>query len=116
MKEGNLKKPHREATLGLVMSKILLEGPIRKDRSSYFLSLRRTYLDWLIRPFIPKDEQTSYYALDLNLKVNHQFSDRDRCFFSGYFGDDKLSEKVAETYHDNAFPILPRHTPHIAFM
>ena len=103
MKEGNLKKPHREATLGLVMSKILLEGPIRKDRSSYFITLRRTYLDWLIRPFIPKDEQTSYYALDLNLKVNHQFSDRDRCFFSGYFGDDKLSEKVAETYHDNSF-------------
>ncbi len=94
MKEGNLKEFHGEGSVGLIASKLTLEGPIWKDKTSFLVSGRRTYIDLLTRPLIKAQteggETAGYYFYDLNAKVNHTFSDRDRLYLSAYTGDDKF--------------------------
>ncbi|MDR2814395.1 MAG: TonB-dependent receptor [Prevotellaceae bacterium] len=98
MKEGNMQQFHSEGAIGLVSSKLTVEGPIVKDRTSFIVSGRRTYIDLLARPFIKamnseSDEQVmpGYYFYDLTAKVNHRISSRDRIYLSAYMGDDKFS-------------------------
>lgn len=86
--DGDMKQYHGTASLGLLTSKIHLEGPIWKDRTAFNVSVRRTYLDWLARPFLDKDKKYGYYFYDVNAKVNHKFSDRSRFFLSFYKGKD----------------------------
>ncbi len=91
MKEGNSKAFHGQGGIGLISSRLTLEGPIVKDRSSFIISGRRTYIDVLTRPFINKGSQISgsgYYFYDLNAKANYRISDKDRVYLSGYFGRD----------------------------
>jgi TonB dependent receptor/CarboxypepD_reg-like domain/TonB-dependent Receptor Plug Domain len=91
MKEGNMKKYEVEGGLGLIASRISIQGPIRKDKASFIVSARRTYLDVLTKPFISKKSDfygSGYYFYDLNAKVNYKFSDKDRLYLSGYFGRD----------------------------
>nr|WKN35849.1 TonB-dependent receptor [Tunicatimonas sp. TK19036] len=94
MKEGNTKKFQGEGSIGIVASKLTLEGPIVNDKTSFIISGRRTYIDLLARPLIKAqtdgDETVGYYFYDLNAKVNHRFSDRDRLFLSAYLGDDRF--------------------------
>ncbi len=90
MKEGNMKEFHAEGGIGLIASRLTLEGPIKKDKSSFILSARRTYIDALVRPFAPKLKNTGYYFYDLNLKANYILSDKDRVYLSGYMGVDKF--------------------------
>lgn len=100
MKEGNNKKLSFEGGIGLISSRFTLEGPIRKDKSSFLISGRRTYAFDLAQPFIKKTDfaGTNYNFYDLNLKWNYIFSRKDRLFVSGYFGRDVFvynSEKSA---------------------
>lgn len=92
MKEGNSKKIRGEGGIGLIATRLTLEGPIIKDKTSFMVSGRRTYIDALTRPIIrassPTGNDGGYYFYDLNAKVNHKFSDRSRLFLSGYFGRD----------------------------
>lgn len=91
MKEGNYQKFHMEGGLGLISSRLTLQGPIKKDTSSFIVSARRTYIDVLMKPFIPEDNAfngSGYYFYDLNAKVNYRFSDKDRLYLSGYLGND----------------------------
>jgi len=91
MKEGNEKGFHGQGGIGLIASRLTLEGPIVKDRSSFIVSGRRTYIDVLTKPFVNKNGAFSgsgYYFYDLNAKANYRFSDKDRVFLSGYFGRD----------------------------
>ena len=91
MKEGNMKEFGVDGGIGLISSRLTVEGPIKKDTSSFILSGRRTYVDLLIKPFINDTSQFSgsgYYFYDLNAKVNYRFSDRDRLYLSSYFGRD----------------------------
>ncbi len=95
LKEGNTKKFHGTGSIGLISSKLTLEGPIIKDRTSFIVSARRTYLDYLIQPLlrvIEGDELTSqgYFFYDLNAKVNHKISDKDHLYLSVYTGEDKF--------------------------
>lgn len=94
MKEGNAQKFHGEGSIGLIFSKLMLEGPIWKDRTSFIVSARRTYIDVLTKPIIKaaagNDYNPSYYFYDLTAKVNHKFSDRDRVFVSAYLGKDNF--------------------------
>lgn len=90
MKDGNKQKMHGEGGVGLLSSQLTLEGPIKKNTSSYLISTRRTYLDLLTTPFMPADAKFAYRFLDLNLKLNFILNERNRIFISGYFGDDKL--------------------------
>ncbi len=97
MKEGNNKKFKGSGSIGLISSKLTLEGPI-KEKTSFIVSARRTYIDILARPFIKAaNNQTNgietsggYYFYDLNAKINHTFSERSRLYLSGYFGKDKF--------------------------
>lgn len=96
MKEGNSKAFHGQGGIGLISSRLTLEGPIVKDRSSFMVSGRRTYIDVLTKPFINKESAfagTGYYFYDLNAKANYTISDKDRLFVSGYFGRDVFNFK-----------------------
>jgi outer membrane cobalamin receptor len=97
MKEGNMQKFHGEGSIGLVASKITFEGPLAKDRTSFILSARRTYIDVLTKPIVASQNRNSdnkvnggYYFYDVTAKVNHRFSGKDRIYLSLYMGDDKF--------------------------
>lgn len=94
--DGDMKKYHGTISIGLLTSKINFEGPIIKDRTSFNVSARRSYLDLLAKPFMPKDEKMSYYFYDLNAKVNHKFSDRSRLFVNFYNGKDHFMNNIKE--------------------
>lgn len=98
MKEGNNKSFHTSGGIGLIASRATIEGPLVKDKSSFMLSGRRTYIDVLAAPFIQNQEfsGTGYYFYDFNAKANYTFSDKDRLFISGYFGRDVFSFKNEE--------------------
>src|SRR5690606_18257237 len=96
MKEGNEKEFHGNIALGLISSKLSLEGPIIKDKTSYVISARRTYYDVLAQPFImaanrDRNDFTTggYYFYDLNAKINHKFSEKSRLYLSSYLGRDR---------------------------
>lgn len=96
MKDGNLNKTQVDAGIGLIASRFSIQGPIKKQKASYMVSARRTYLDQLIKPFISKKSSSygsGYYFYDLNAKMNYIFSDKDRLYLSGYFGRDVFDYK-----------------------
>jgi hypothetical protein len=91
MKDGNMNKTEIEGGIGLIASRFSIQGPIKKDKASFMVSARRTYVDALIKPFIKKTSSfhgSGYYFYDLNAKVNFRFSKKDRLYLSGYFGRD----------------------------
>ncbi|HEX4850286.1 MAG TPA: TonB-dependent receptor, partial [Puia sp.] len=91
MKEGNMNKIQVDGGIGLIASRISIQGPIKKQKASFIVSARRTYIDLLVKPFVPKSSQfygSGYYFYDLNAKMNYQFSEKDRLYLSGYFGRD----------------------------
>lgn len=94
MNEGNNKKYHIEGGVGIISSRLTVQGPVKKDTSSFIISGRRTYIDLLIKPFVKKTSNfkgTGYYFYDLNMKVNYRLNDKDRIFLSGYLGRDIFS-------------------------
>lgn len=93
-KDGDAHNYHGNVSVGLIATKLSLEGPIIKDKTTFSLSARRTYFDIFTAP-ISKiasegDGTAGYYFYDLNAKVNHKFSDRDRLYLSFYIGDDGI--------------------------
>ena len=98
MKEGNNQEFHGEGSLGLISSKLTLEGPIWKDKTSFIVSGRRTYIDVLAAPLIAlqngqdpnQRSNLGYFFHDVNAKLNHRFSDRNRIYLSVYTGLDKF--------------------------
>ncbi len=91
MKDGNYKSFQADGGLGLIASRLTLQGPIKKDTSSFIISGRRTYIDVLVEPFIPdtsSSKGSGYFFYDLTAKLNWRLSDKDRLYFSGYFGRD----------------------------
>lgn len=96
--DGDMQKFHGTLSLGLLTSKVHLEGPIFKDRTSFCITARRTYIDLLAKPFMDDDKKYSYYFYDINAKVNHKFSDRSRLFVSFYKGQDHYNYKREEAY------------------
>lgn len=106
MKDGNEKQLKGNFSIGAISSKIQLEGPIWKGRTTFNLSARRTYMDLLLKPFMTlaarsrddgiDDFQVGYYFYDLNAKITHKLSDKDRLFLSTYYGDDAMYVSVDE--------------------
>ncbi len=91
MKEGNDKEFHGQGGIGLISSRLTLEGPIVKDKGSFIVSGRRTYIDILTKPFISDTAAFSgsgYYFYDLNAKANYRLGEKDQVYLSGYFGRD----------------------------
>jgi outer membrane receptor protein involved in Fe transport len=93
MKEGNNQEFQGEGGIGLISSRLTLEGPIVKNKSSFLISGRRTYGFDLAQPLVRQTDfaGTNYFFYDFNAKVNFQFSQRDRVYLSGYFGRDVLT-------------------------
>ncbi|MCB9354010.1 MAG: TonB-dependent receptor [Saprospiraceae bacterium] len=91
MKEGNNQKFGVSGGIGLIASKLTVEGPIVKDKGSFVVSGRRTYADMFLK--LSKEEsvrKSSLYFYDLNMKSNYRLGERDRIFLSGYFGRDNF--------------------------
>ncbi|GJM61815.1 TonB-dependent receptor [Persicobacter diffluens] len=100
MKEGNDQEFQGAGAVGLISSKFSLEGPLKKEQSSFIISGRRTYLDLVARPFMPKNNKAGYYFYDTNAKFNFKLGDKDRLYFSGYFGRDKGFGGTKSDYED----------------
>jgi hypothetical protein len=90
MKEGNNKQYQVSGGLGLISSRLTIEGPIQKDKSSFIVSGRRTYADLLAR-LSPDFKGLNLYFYDLNAKANLAINSKNKIFFSGYFGQDELA-------------------------
>lgn len=105
MKEGNNQTYHVDGGIGIIASRLTVQGPIKKDTSSFLISGRRTYIDILTEPFVKgKMKGTGYYFYDLNTKINYRFSENNRLFLSGYFGRDVFSFKNNEDGFGAKFP------------
>ncbi|MDH5607969.1 MAG: TonB-dependent receptor [Cyclobacteriaceae bacterium] len=112
MKEGNNQKLTGSGSIGIISSKLTLEGPLANEKTSFIISGRRTYIDLLARPIIRAstqgDELFGYYFYDLNAKINHTFSDHDRVYLSVYTGDDKSYAKSKNDYYLNDTKYIDR--------
>jgi hypothetical protein len=99
MKDGNMEDYQVEGGIGTVSSRVSVQGPVVKDKASFMVSGRRTYIDALVKPFVPKTSSFSgsgYFFYDMNAKFNYKFSNKDRLYFSGYFGRDVFDFKNSE--------------------
>lgn len=92
-KDGNMQSYHVEGGIGLIASRIMVEGPIAKNKASFMISGRRSYLDLLIKPFLRFGRQQGYFLQDLNAKINYRISDKDRLYLSGYTGRDQYLDE-----------------------
>ncbi|MBW8522875.1 TonB-dependent receptor [Chryseobacterium chendengshani] len=89
MKDGNNKDYNVNGGIGLISSRLSVEGPIQKEKSSFIVSGRRTYADVFLKATDDfKDSKLYFY--DLNLKANYQINENNRLYISGYFGRDVL--------------------------
>lgn len=89
MKDGNNKDYNINGGIGLISSRLSVEGPIQKEKSSFIVSGRRTYADLFLKT--NKDyKDNKLYFYDLNLKANYQINENNRIYLSGYFGRDVL--------------------------
>lgn len=89
MKDGNKESYGVEGGIGLIASRLMAEGPIKKGKSSFLLSGRRTYADLLILPFQSEREKTGYNFMDFNAKVNFIINPSNQAFLSYYTGMDR---------------------------
>ena len=105
MKDGNMNKFQVDGGIGLIASRLSLQGPIVKDKASFMLSARRTYIDAIVKPFIKKTSDfygSGYFFYDLNAKVDYKFSEKDRLYLSGYFGRDVFDfNNVQRSFRSN---------------
>lgn len=94
MKEGNYKEFKATGGLGLISSRLTLEGPIHNEKTSYLISGRRTYADLFFPLTSDKDLKKSIlYFYDVNLKINHQLNENNRMYLSAYLGRDFFGQK-----------------------
>ncbi|MBL6445062.1 TonB-dependent receptor [Fulvivirga sp. 29W222] len=87
-KEGNSKRFEANGGIGTVFSRLALEAPIVKDKSSFILAGRRSYIDILARPFLQDLGDVGLNFYDLTMKTNYDFDKNNRLYLSGYFGRD----------------------------
>ncbi|SEJ39784.1 Outer membrane receptor proteins, mostly Fe transport [Dyadobacter koreensis] len=108
MKEGAKDKLHGEGGIGLISSRLTLEGPLANKKASFLFSARRTYIDVLAAPLIAQQQVGSntkvkpgYYFYDLNAKINYDFGAKNKVYISGYFGQDRFKVSEKETDSEN---------------
>jgi len=89
MKEGNNQDYTVNGGIGLISSKVSVEGPLQKNKSSFILSGRRTYADVFLKA-TEKFKDNILYFYDLNAKANYQINAKNKVYISGYFGRDEL--------------------------
>src|SRR5574344_1846222 len=90
-KEGNMKKFQVDGGLGLIFSRLTVQGPIKKDKCSFIISGRRTYIDVLVHPFLKETSPligTKFYFYDVIAKIILVINEKHRLFLGGYYGND----------------------------
>ncbi len=106
-KDGNMQKYHGNFSIGLIAAKLNVEGPIVKDKTSFSLSARRSYFDLFTAPIsklaTAGEAMVGYYFYDVNAKLNHKFSDKDRLYLSFYLGNDGIYVISNESYDSDEF-------------
>ena len=91
MKEGNKKQLALKGGIGLIFSRLSVEGPIVKDKASFIVAGRRSYADILAQPFLNDELSGSVLNFyDLTVKTNADINEKNRLFLSGYFGRDNF--------------------------
>lgn len=99
-KDGDMYKQHGDFSIGLLSTQLTLEGPLRKGKTSYVLSGRRSYPDLIAGPIAKSSavdlKKFSLFFYDLNAKVHHEFSSGDKLYASFYMGKDRL--RIQEKY------------------
>jgi len=97
MKDGNSKRFSGTGGIGLISSRLTLEGPIWKNKTSFIVSGRRTYAD-IFLPLAANEDlhDNKLYFYDFNAKVNHIIDENNRIYISGYFGRDVFKNQFAE--------------------
>lgn len=106
MKDGNMENYIVEGGIGILSSNLTIQGPLIKNRMSFLLSGRRSYIDKVVQ-LIYKRNALPYYFYDSNFKLNYIVNDKDRIYLSAYYGDDILSaaEKSDEGFFDGGFKL-----------
>ena len=95
MKNGNMKQWETSGGIGLISSRLTVEGPIVKDKASIIVSARRTYADLLVRAVKEEFKDLTLYFYDLNAKTNFKIGEKDRIYISGYLGRDAFGMDFA---------------------
>jgi TonB dependent receptor/TonB-dependent Receptor Plug Domain/CarboxypepD_reg-like domain len=103
MKEGNKEKFKGAGSIGLLASRLTLEAPIVKEKSSFIASGRRTYIDLFTRPLMGDELNVGYYFYDLNLKANHDFGRKDKLYASVYLGKDQVGVREKDNAGESYF-------------
>ncbi len=93
MRDGNYKEWGVTGGIGLISSRLSVEGPLVKDKSSILISGRRTYADMMYKAVSDQADSLTFYFYDLNLKANYILGTKDRIYLSGYLGDDIFGRK-----------------------
>jgi hypothetical protein len=106
MKDGNNQNFEVNGGIGLISSRLTIQGPIVKNKGSFLISGRRTYIDVLAKPLIDKSDfkGTAYYFYDLNAKFNYIINDKNRVYLSGYYGKDKFNYSSVEDGFNTEIP------------
>ena len=100
MNDGNVKKFHTKGGIGLLSSRLMVEGPLKKDRGSFMIAGRRTYIDQVFKwmgSLLP------YYFYDLNAKFNYKINDKNHIYVSSYIGNDLMSFDESDLGQDSPF-------------
>lgn len=100
-KEGNNKEFHMNGGIGAISSRLLAEGPIVKEKSSFVVAARGSYMNLLLK-LANEPNRVSFY--DINTKLNYKLNDKNNIFVSGYLGNDNFNmNKVFINTYGNAF-------------
>lgn len=107
-KDGNKKEYHATGGIGLVASRLLIEGPIAKDKASFLVAGRSSYAH-LFLPLFDNDNVAYFY--DLNTKISYDINDKNKIFLSGYFGRDafNISDIFANTFGNSTLNVRWNH-------
>jgi hypothetical protein len=107
-KEGNSKNFELNGGIGLLASRLMAEGPIVKDKTSFLVAGRASYAHLFLKF---TDNKNSAYFYDLNTKISHKFNDKNRLYFSGYFGRDvfAISQSFQNVYGNSVFNLRWNH-------
>jgi len=100
MKEGNNNKIHAKGGVGLLSSRLMIEAPIKKNRGSFMIAGRRTYIDQVFKwagSLLP------YYFYDLNAKLNYKINEKNHIYFSTYIGNDVLNFQQSDIEENGLF-------------
>ncbi|TCS87363.1 outer membrane receptor for ferrienterochelin and colicin [Anseongella ginsenosidimutans] len=93
MSEGNYRELRVDGGIGLVFSRLALEGPLKKDTASFLLAARRSYIDFLAAPFLEEDMKDALFNFyDLTAKVNYRVNKRNSLFISGTLARDNFGQ------------------------